>query len=133
MNLERINILLVDDNRHMRLLLRQILRAFGCRNVYEATDGVEAIRILKSAPIDLILLDIAIPVLDGLETLKLIRHATDIPNKDIPIIMISGHTEKQNVMGAIEAGANDFIAKPVSAKAIYERVQNVLRKFGLLA
>lgn len=120
--LERLNCLIVDGNRHMRTILKGVLRAFGIRHIQETTDGAEAIRELKTMPIDIVITEYALDTLDGNDLTKLIRTASDSNNPLIPVIMLTGHTERHIVAQARDAGVNEFLAKPISAEALYVRI-----------
>ncbi|MBI5121513.1 MAG: response regulator [Rhodospirillales bacterium] len=119
---ERLNCLIVDGNRHMRTILKGVLRAFGIRHIQETTDGAGAIRELKSLPIDIVITEYALDTLDGIDLSKLIRTASDSSNPLVPIIMLTGHTERHIVAQARDAGVNEFLAKPISAEALYVRI-----------
>jgi len=87
---ELLKILLVDDNHHMRVLLTEILRAIGVRDVFEATDGAEALKSLRVNQIDIIMTDLAMQPLDGIDFVRLLRNSPDSPNPMAPVIMIAG-------------------------------------------
>jgi len=80
--------LLVDDNHHMRVLLAEILRAIGVRQVFEANDGAEALQIMRAHQIDIIMTDLAMQPLDGIDFVRLLRNSPDSPNPMAPVIMI---------------------------------------------
>lgn len=123
---ERLKILVVDDNQHMRKLVVTILQAFGVLQVYEATDGENAWRVFGDLNPDIILLDWQMTGMTGLEFVKLARTSPDSPNPFVPIIMLTGHTHVDHVRLARDAGANEFLAKPVSVKAILSRLTAVI-------
>ena len=125
-NIERLNFLIVDDNKHMCMLIRTILNAFGVRNVIEATDGADALKVMKHFPADIIICDWVMQPLDGLEFVRLVRTGKDSPNPYVPVIMLTGHTERHRVMEAREAGVSEFLAKPVSPKKIYTRIRSII-------
>lgn len=127
-SLERVNFLVVDDNRHMRALVKTILYAIGAKTIVEACDGADAFKILRNYPADIIICDWAMVPLDGLEFVRLIRTATDSPNPFAPIIMMTGHTERRRVLEARDAGVHEFLAKPISAKALYERIRSIIER-----
>jgi CheY-like chemotaxis protein len=120
--MERLSCLIVDGNRHMRTLLKGVLRAFGIRNVLETTDGAGAIREMKISPTDLMITEYALDTLDGIDLTKLIRTASDSVNPMLPVIMLTGHTERHIVARARDVGVNEFLAKPISAEALYVRI-----------
>ena len=113
MRSELLRILLVDDNHHMRVLLTEILRAIGVKHVYEANDGAEALQVMRSNPIDIIMSDLAMQPLDG-------------PNPMAPVIMITGHSTQKRVQEARDVGVNEFLSKPVTARGVLERIAQVV-------
>ncbi len=123
---ERLNVLIVDDNKHMVNLIKTILHSLGVRNIREASDGADAFMELRNFPADIVFSDLAMSPLDGLEFTRLVRNAKDSPNPYVHIIMLTGHTEFGRLRATVDVGVTDFLAKPVSAKAIYQRVINVI-------
>jgi CheY-like chemotaxis protein len=121
-----IKILLVDDNHHMRVLLTEILRAIGVKHVFEATDGAEALQVMRTHPIDLIMTDLAMQPLDGIDFVRLLRNSPDSPNPMAPVIMITGHSTMKRVNEARDVGVNEFLSKPVTAKGVLERIGRVV-------
>ena len=75
---------------------------------------------------DIVITDWAMPIFDGLELTRMIRQPGANANPFVPIIMLTGHSEKKHVMAARDAGITEFLAKPLSAKALYERILNVV-------
>jgi two-component system, chemotaxis family, chemotaxis protein CheY len=121
-----LKILLVDDNHHMRVLLTEILRAIGVRHVFEATDGAEALQLMRSQPIDIIMSDLAMQPMDGIDFVRLLRNSQDSPNPMAPVIMITGHSTMKRVNEARDVGVNEFLSKPVTAKGVLERISRVV-------
>jgi two-component system, chemotaxis family, chemotaxis protein CheY len=122
----RLRLLVIDDNPHMRRIIRTLLHGFGARDVFEAEDGATGLDAYTHNIPDIILIDWAMPVFDGLELTKMIRQADSNANPFVPIIMITGHTEKNRVTAARDSGITEFLAKPISAKALYQRIVNVI-------
>lgn len=127
-NLERLNFLIVDDNKHMRALVKTILLALGVKNTLEADDGADAFKELRHFPADIIICDWNMEPLDGLDFTRMVRTAKDSPNPFVPIIMLTGHTEMNRVVEARDAGIHEFLAKPISAKALYSRVRSIIER-----
>jgi two-component system chemotaxis response regulator CheY len=121
-----IKILLVDDNHHMRVLLTEILRAIGVKHVFEAGDGAEALQIMRTHQIDVVMTDLAMQPLDGIDFVKLLRNSPDSPNQMAPVIMITGHSTARRVAEARDAGVNEFLAKPVTARGVIERIGEIV-------
>lgn len=126
MRFELLKILLVDDNPHMRMLLVEILRAIGVKEVYEARDGAEALQKLRQHDVDIVMTDLAMEPLDGIDFLQLLRNSPDSPNPMCPVIMITGHTTQKRVSEARDAGVNEFLAKPVTARGIIDRITRIV-------
>ena len=126
MRFELLNILLVDDNHHMRVLLTEILRAIGVRQVYEANDGAEALQVMRTHQIDIIMSDLAMQPLDGIDFVRLLRNSPDSPNPMAPVIMITGHSTHKRVNEARDVGVNEFLSKPVTAKGVLDRISRVV-------
>jgi two-component system, chemotaxis family, chemotaxis protein CheY len=123
---DRLKILVVDDNVHMRKLVTTILQAFGVIQIYEAEHGERAWAILRESNPDVIVLDWVMEGMSGLELMKMIRTNPQTPNPFVPVIMLTGYTQLDHVRQARDAGANEFLAKPVSVKAIMSRLVSVI-------
>jgi CheY-like chemotaxis protein len=123
---DRLKILVVDDNAHMRKLVVTILQAFGAMQIFEASDGTQALAVLRDANPDVVILDWMMEGMSGLEFAKEVRTSPNTPNPFVPIIMLTGHTAMDHVRQARDAGVNEFLAKPVSVKAILTRLIAVI-------
>lgn len=126
MRLDRLKILIVDDNKHTRLLLAQILRAVGITQTFEAGDGAEGLQALRNHAVDIVLTDLAMERVDGIAFARLIRTAPESPNSMVPVIMITGHATLKRIAEARDAGVNEFMAKPMTARGVLERLQLVI-------
>ena len=122
----RLRFLVIDDNAHMRRILRTLLHGFGARDVYEAEDGAAGLEAFTHFMPDIVITDWAMPIFDGLELTQMIRQPGANANPYVPIIMLTGHSEKKRVIAARDAGVTEFMAKPISAKALYQRILNVV-------
>jgi two-component system phosphate regulon response regulator PhoB len=117
-------ILVVDDEDHLRRLLCDLLAREGYTTI-EARDGAEAIdRVDQHAP-DLILLDLNLPGLDGYGVLAKIRSRGD--TKHIPVVVLTAKGDEDNEVRVLQAGADDFLTKPFRARALYARLDKLLR------
>ncbi len=112
----RLRFLVIDDNAHMRRILRTLLHGFGAREVYEAEDGAAGLEAFTHYMPDIVLTDWVMPIFDGLELAQMIRQPGANANPYVPIIMLTGHSEKKRIIGARDAGVTEFLAKPISAK-----------------
>jgi len=124
----RLRFLVVDDNAHMRRILRTLLHGFGAREVYEAEDGASGLESFSHFMPDIVIADWVMPIFDGLELAQMIRQPGANANPYVPIIMLTGHSDKKRVMIARDAGVTEFLAKPISAKSLYVRILNVVVK-----
>ena len=136
-NLERLNLLVVDDNRYMRSLVRSVLHALGARHVKEATDGADAYARLGAYAADayarlgayaadIIICNWQMSPMDGLEFVRLLRTGTDSPNPFVPVILLTTHTEAKRVVEARDAGVTEFLVKPFSAQQLYARIRAII-------
>lgn len=123
-----LKILLVEDNQHMRSIVGAILKGSGIRDVREARDGAEALDMLRQYPADIALVDFNMDPIDGVEFTKLLRNAPDSSNPYLPIIMITGHSERSRVIQARDAGINEFVVKPLTARALLGRLDSVIMR-----
>jgi len=124
--LKQANILVVDDEKSMRDSMHMLLR--DSYNVHLAKSGREAISIIKELPVDLVLLDIRLPEIDGIEVLKLIKGH----DESIEVIMITALIMVKHAVEAIRHGAYDYITKPFDIDALQEQVEKVLEKRSLM-
>jgi len=122
----KLRFLICDDNPHMRRILRTLLHSFGAREVYEAEDGATALEMYTHYVPDIVVTDWSMPIFDGLELTQMIRQPESKGNPYAPIIMLTGHSEKRRVTVARDAGVTEFLAKPISAKGLYQRILNVV-------
>jgi CheY-like chemotaxis protein len=123
---ERLKILAVDDNAHMRKLVVTILQAFGVHQIFEAENGDRAWASLRENNPDVLVLDWMMEGMSGLELARMIRTNPQAPNPFVPIIMLTGYTSLDHVRQARDAGVNEFIAKPVAAKTMMARLVSVI-------
>jgi|SRR3974390_36074 len=119
---DRLKILIIDDNAHMRKMMSVILQAFGVTAIFEACDGPGGWMKFRSCNPDMIFLDWMMPGMNGLEFTRLVRNAKDSHNPFIPIIMVTGYTQIEHVQRARDAGVTEFLAKPISAKSVLMRM-----------
>jgi CheY-like chemotaxis protein len=126
--LESLKALVVEDNTHMRALLRALLNALGIKDILEAANGQTGLKLLQERQIDLVLTDLTMAPMDGLELTRHLRNDENSPNPFIPIIMITGHTERYRVEAARDAGVTEFLAKPITAHNLFARITEILEK-----
>jgi two-component system, chemotaxis family, chemotaxis protein CheY len=124
--LSSLHMLVIDDNPHMRGIVVAILRGAGFVRVKEANDGAQALEEMRAGIPDIIICDLNMNPIDGLEFTRMLRTASDSPGAYIPVIMMTGHTERSKVTAARDAGINELVAKPISARTLLERIVAVI-------
>ena len=126
--LEHLKVLIVEDNQHMRALLRALLNSAGIRDILEANNGATALAVLREKKCDLVLSDLAMKPMDGLEFSRTVRTGGQSLNPFLPIIMITGHTEKHRVEAARDAGVTEFLVKPITAHSLFSRIAEIVER-----
>ena len=119
-------VLVVDDEYYMRKVVRTLLMSIGVRTIYEAHDGPAGLEHIRRTAPDVVIVDWQMPGLDGAGFTRMVRSPTTFPLPDIPIIMLTGHGERARVIEAMQCGVNEFLLKPVSSKALQDRLLAVL-------
>ena len=121
------NILLIDDEKSIRKTLREILEYEGYL-VDEASDGSEGFRMIQEGDYDIVLCDIKMPKMDGMEVLE----KSQVAHADVPFIMISGHGTLETAVEAVKKGAFDYVAKPPDLNRLLITIRNALDKSNLI-
>jgi CheY-like chemotaxis protein len=117
--------LIVEDNAHMRALLRSLLQALGIRNIHESEDGAAGFAELCARNPDIVLTDLSMAPTDGIAFTRQIRKGGS-PNPYVPIIMVTGHTERARVEAARDAGVTEFLAKPITVQNLMSRLTEIV-------
>ncbi len=117
--------LVVEDSPTMRQLIVFALNRIRGLNVVEANDGVDALRKLTAQPLDIILTDINMPIMDGLKLVRRVR--SDEALKNIPIVIITTEGAEEDRQRALALGANAYITKPIQAPQVIAKVKELLR------
>jgi DNA-binding response OmpR family regulator len=128
MALENVTALILDDNAHMRGLVRVILTSFGVREIAEAADCDEAFGMVLADDYDIVFVDFKLGGLDGIDFCRRIRRDPDSPNKYLPLVMITAYSERSRVLDAINAGVDEFLVKPIRAVDVANRVNAVVER-----
>lgn len=110
----------------MRHLLSEMLRSFGVNKIHFADSGRQAIQRFQEIDIDVVLVDAMVEPVDGYEFTRMVRNNTELPNRFLPIIFLTGHADMQSVLRARDAGATEFLVKPLSPAVLYERMVYVI-------
>jgi two-component system, OmpR family, KDP operon response regulator KdpE len=121
-------VLVVDDEPQIRRVMRTALTTAGYE-VSDARSGEEAVEQLGEEKFDLILLDVNLPGMSGLEACRLIRHDTLVP--DVPIIMLTVRNAEKDIVEALDAGADDYVVKPFGIPELLARIRAALRRAPL--
>ncbi len=118
-------ILVVEDNQDLRELVIQML-VFEDYDILTAKDGEEALELISLHRFDLILLDIMLPGISGMEVLIKIRSAKDSQVKNLPVVMVTAKSLIDDIDAALLAGATSYLVKPFRAAALTTKIQNIL-------
>ncbi len=122
------SVLIIDDARSMRRTIRNILKDLGYKNIIEAEDGREGLKLLEEetakSEVGLILCDWNMPKMTGLEFLQTINQNSEF--KKIPFIMVTAEGRKEFILDAIKEGANSFIVKPFTPNVLNEKIASIL-------
>ena len=130
--LDRLRILVVDDNAFTRNTLADLLAAIGVGEILKARDGLQAVKVLKDGlhgspvHVDIVISDVVMPSVDGYKLLQWIRQSKESPNRFMPFIMMSGAADDASVGRARDHGANEFLAKPFSPKSVADRLLAII-------
>lgn len=131
MALADLKVLIIDDNAHMRTLVRAILSSFSMRNVVEVPDTESGLEVIGHGGVDLAFVDFRLGEQDGLNGLEFcrqIRMGEDSPDPYLPIIMITAYSEMSRVKQALNSGIDEFLVKPVRANDVAARINAVVQR-----
>jgi len=126
--IQGLNILIVDANAYMRRLTRMMLTNLGARQVIEASDGLAALDLIRNADPDVMLLECDMPVLNGMEVMRIVRSPGVFPRPNLPIIMLTHLGYRAAVLEALRSGAHEFLVKPTSPKLLHDRLMSIVVK-----
>ncbi len=118
-----IKVLIVDDFAASRKVLVITLEQLGFDNIEEVSDGNSALVRLKSGLFDLVIMDMDMPKMSGLELLQQIRYDPNL--KQIPVLMVTENGMQENIVAAFKAGLNAYVVKPVDVKVFAEKMKNI--------
>ena len=121
-----VRMLVVDDCKFMRNILERMLETLGVGYIRTATDGIDAWDLLYNDDFDILLTDWEMEPEDGPTFVHRVRQDPDSPSRYIPVIMLTGYTEKPKVMSARDFGITEFLAKPVAARSLHARLLNII-------
>jgi two-component system chemotaxis response regulator CheY len=118
-------VLVIDDDYYMRKVIRSLLLAVGIKNFHEASNGVDGLEAIPVINPDVVILDWEMPNMTGGEFMRFVRSPGGFALPDIPVIMLTGHVERERVVEAIRHGVNEFLCKPVSARSLQQRIMSI--------
>ena len=119
---QSLSIVVVEDNSFSQRVERSLLAHLGVKTIHEAADGAAGLEAIRQYEPDLVILDWNLPMLTGAELVRMVRSPRTFPWPDVPIIMLTVHSERWRVIQAQRLGVNEFLVKPVSAQAILDRI-----------
>jgi two-component system chemotaxis response regulator CheY len=119
-------VLVVDDFPTMRKILKNVLKQINMQNTLEAGNGKEALDLLRKEEIDLIICDLVMPEMTGMELLQACKNDPQISR--IPFIMVTAEAQKETVMEAIKAGVDNYITKPFTPERLQDAISKVMVK-----
>ncbi|MBC8131048.1 MAG: response regulator [Rhizobiaceae bacterium] len=122
----QLKVLIVDDQRTSRMLIRDALDQLGIQQITMAVDGEEALKMMMTAPCHIVISDFNMPKLDGLQLLKAVRSYP--PTKKTPFIILTGRGDKELVQKAAALGVNNFLVKPISLPVLQKTIEAVVGK-----
>ena len=124
--LKDVRVLIVDDQEFIRSLVRQMLGVLGCSHITDVPDGRSAWEIIQDSAPDLLIVDWEMQPMDGIELVKKIRNDPHSPDRFMPIVMLTAHSERPRIIAARDSGVNEFVMKPVSAKTLFSRLNSLI-------
>lgn len=122
----QLRVLIVEDNKQTRTLLRAILGVAGVGTILEAANGEIALSMLRENPCDIVFSDMAMAPMDGLAFTRALRDEKTSPSPFVPVIMITGHTGRHIVEQARDAGVTELLAKPVTGQDLVARITRIM-------
>lgn len=125
-NFSRLRALIVDDDPNMRTILRMTLEACGFKDLKVAASGARGFEVLQSYLPDLIITDWEMPGGSGIDLLRRVRTDAESPDQFLPVVVLSGYAYRESISEARDAGATDFLVKPVSAKRVVSRITGLI-------
>jgi two-component system, chemotaxis family, chemotaxis protein CheY len=118
--------LVIDDEHYTRKVTRTLLMTIGVKYIQEAVDGHAGLEAIRTFVPDIVLVDWEMPGLDGPGVVRAVRSPDTFPLPDVPIIMLTAHSERSRVVEAARLGIHEYLLKPVSSQALQARVVSVI-------
>jgi len=123
---KNMKILIVDDFSTMRRIIKNLLRDLGFENTTEADDGLTALPILQAGGIDFLVTDWNMPGMQGIDLLKAVRADEKLAN--IPVLMVTAETKREQIIVAAQAGVNGYVVKPFTAATLKEKIDKIFER-----
>ncbi len=124
----KLSLLVIDDQEYIRKLIVQLLKRLGCTTVFEAGDGAEGLNALNQVDVDLVLCDIKMQPVDGLDFLRKVRSGEGIKDRTVPVVFLTSDSDRGTVMAAIQSDVDGYLVKPVSPNELKAKIITVLSK-----
>src|SRR3979490_3399632 len=124
--IERLGLLVVDENPYTRKLTRMMLMNIGAKSIFEAADGLAALDVIRNVNPDIMLMDWDIPVLSGPQIMHIVRSPGVFAKPFLPIIMLTPRASRTRVAEAIRLGVHEVLTKPTSPKMLQDRLLSIL-------
>jgi len=118
-----IKVLVVDDMSTMRRILKNVLRQIGFSDIIEAENGQDALKKLKGGDFGLVVSDWNMPVMQGIDLLRAIRADSEL--KTLPFLMVTGESQKENLIEAVQVGVNSYVVKPFTAEVLQGKLEKM--------
>jgi CheY-like chemotaxis protein len=120
-----LSFLVIDDQPYSRSIVRSMLIAFGSREIYESVNGAEALELIRTVKPDIVITDLVMPVISGPRFVSALKMGAT-PAHNIPVIVLSGYLTRSATLAVRSSGADEFLVKPVSPKALYHRILRIV-------
>ena len=124
--LRQIEVLVADPDPRISRLVRHVLESFGFRNIHMVKNGSEALELLRHKPIDLVITEWPMEPVDGINFVQFVRQDSNLANRDVPIIMLTGKAELSDVHQARDSGVTEYVVKPFNATTLSNRIIQVI-------
>ncbi|MGZ9114146.1 MAG: response regulator [Brevundimonas sp.] len=125
-DLGSLTVLIVDDSEQMRAIAATVLAGAGVRGIRSVESGASALEVLRTEEIDVAIVDYRMTPMNGIEFVRLVRNCPASRNPYLPIVMMTGHADLSLIREARDAGVTEFLVKPITARALIDRLQAVI-------
>lgn len=126
--LKNISFVIIDNHPQIIALVRAILHSFGSRELYDANDGAAGLHLIQQYEPDIVITDWAMKPMSGIQMVKTMRHHENQTIRFMPVIMLTGYSERGRIVAARDSGINEYLLKPVSPKSLYSRIRAIIEQ-----